>query len=66
MGRKAKTDRAEVMERVDSVARLLSQALGSYLLSSTFKNEESGSELFSGANCFCAQVNAVDAPRSRK
>ncbi len=54
------------MERVDAIARILSQALGSYLLSTASPVQDGSGELFSGAGCFSVQVDINESQTRRK
>ncbi len=53
------------MARVDAIARILSQALGAYLLSTARAVSDGNGELFTGAACFNTTVDLNEKPRRR-
>ncbi len=53
------------MARVDAIARILSQALGAYLLSTARAVSDGNGELFTGAACFNTTVDLNEKPCRR-
>ncbi len=53
------------MARVDAIARILAQALSSYLLSCGAELTEGDNNVFIGANCLCTTVEMPSRPEHR-